>query len=44
MAGRRVGHAVRHFIDAVVAHTPPLTSGDQALHAQRVIEMLLRKR
>ncbi|WP_033568453.1 Gfo/Idh/MocA family protein [Dickeya undicola] len=36
--------AVRHFIDAVVAHTPPLTSGDQALHAQRVIEMLLRKR
>ncbi|MEI7187419.1 Gfo/Idh/MocA family oxidoreductase [Dickeya dianthicola] len=36
--------AVRHFIDAVVSHTPPLTSGDQALRAQRVIEMLLRKR
>ncbi|WJM84079.1 Gfo/Idh/MocA family oxidoreductase [Dickeya chrysanthemi] len=35
--------AVRHFIEAVVSHTPPLTSGDQALYAQRVIEMLLRE-
>ncbi|QDX30203.1 Gfo/Idh/MocA family protein [Dickeya poaceiphila] len=35
--------AVRHFIDAVVSHSPPLTSGDQALYAQRLIEMLLRE-
>ncbi len=35
--------AVRHFIEAVVSQTPPLTSGDQALYAQRLIDSLLRE-
>ncbi|WP_192456722.1 Gfo/Idh/MocA family protein [Musicola keenii] len=35
--------AITHFVNSVVSQTPPLTSGDQALRAQRLVDSLLGK-
>ncbi|MGM3172671.1 Gfo/Idh/MocA family protein [Dickeya lacustris] len=43
LAQRGFVGAVHHFIDAVIGQQPPLTSGEQALQAQRVIEALQQK-
>lgn len=43
LAQRGFEGAVRHFIDCVTHQTPPETSGEQAIVAQRIIEQLLQE-